>query len=103
MLTFKTFLSIIHEAADDEQIINQLQTQLNQIDTRINQISQRIQPLNNQKIQIQRRLAPLLKKRQIDASKQTNQDPNQPMQANATTTPGSTRSATPGTQATIAG
>lgn len=99
MLTFKKFLDIINEDANEDQMILQLQTQLNQVESQINQQTQR---LLTQKTAIQRKLNPLLKKKQVSAKTMDQQNPEQQMQAGATTTPGSTGAATPGSQASTA-
>lgn len=100
MLTFKDFLSIINEDASVDKMVADIQTAIGNIDTQLNQ---RTQPLINQKIQLQKRLSPLLKKKAIDddvAAKKVPPGANplaQPMQAAPQpATPGSSNNSTPG-------
>lgn len=98
MLTFKVFLRIINENSDIEGAIAQIQQQMGMIDSQINQ---RTQSLIAQKNQLQKKLVPLLKRKEQEQKNMNNQpqnqDQNQPMQANnQTTTPGSAGNATPG-------
>lgn len=100
MLTFKQFLSIIEEDAALDKMVVDIQAAINQVDA---QITQRTQQLIMTKQQLQRRLVPLLKKKQQEdqkaANKGTNQD-NQVQTGTNTTTPGSTGQSTPGSVAT---
>lgn len=101
MLTLKKFLSIINEGASIDKMVIDIQTAINNID---NQITQRTQPLITQKTQLQRRLSPLLKKKQQNdalAAKNSQQELNQQKQIlkqgqQSVKTPGSTDAATPG-------
>lgn len=98
MFTFKNFLGIINEDANLDKMIMDIQAAIGQLDTKINQ---QTQPLLNQKAQLQRRLGPLLKNKQMEDKKtnaqnqQANQQANQ-QSSNQTTTPGGTSNATPG-------
>lgn len=106
MLTFKRFLCIINEDATIDKMVMDIQTAINNID---NQINMRTQPLLLQKQQLQKRLGPLLKKKQAEdanAMKQQGQpqqshpndvQQNQMRASSTTTTPGSNGVATPGT------
>ncbi len=96
MLTLKRFLSIITEDANLDKMVMDIQTAIGQIDTQINQ---RTQPLLTQKQQLQRRLVPLLRKKQDEDKRnqvQTQQDNQMNAGSNQTTTPGSSGAATPG-------
>lgn len=106
MLTFKKFLCIINEDATVDKMVMDIQTAINNID---NQINIRTQPLLLQKNQLQKRLGPLLKKKQADDANAMKQQGQPEQQGNlnntqqtsmkagsTTTTPGSNGAATPG-------
>jgi K+-sensing histidine kinase KdpD len=100
--TLKKFLSIIEEDANVDKMVMDIQSALSQLD---NQINQRTQPLLVQKQNLQKRLTPLLKKKEQDdlrmgkeqqVNAQQQQQTMQPPGSNTTTTPGSAGTATPG-------
>lgn len=93
-LTFKQYLSVIEE--DAAQDIAKLSADISTIDA---QIGQRTKPLLDRKAQLQKLLAIKQKQSQAEekrAPTDTNQMVSDQQSSNQTTTPGSSRSATPG-------